>query len=128
MKKPQLIVIALVIITLVIHFLINRGDSNVVPHAEIQSELAEQKIQYTSHAKCRMACRYIDKKEIKQILSEGTINWKKSDEGDKPCPSYAIEGQSDDGQTIRIVVADCQSTTRVITVIDLKNDYECDCR
>ena len=32
----------------------------------------------TEHAKCRMACRQISEKEIKEILQTGIINYKKA--------------------------------------------------
>jgi len=35
-------------------------------------------INYTKHAKCRMECRHIDESEIKDILANGSINYKKA--------------------------------------------------
>ena len=66
-----------------------------------------------------MNCRHIDETEIEQILKTGEVNFKKSKVHDKPCPIYALEGLTDDGQMVRIVFAACDSTTKVITAIDL---------
>ena len=61
------------------------------------------------------------------ILEEGDVNFSKSRVRDKPCPSYAIEGTTEDGQFVRIVFAKCDSITRVVTAIDLGVKHDCDC-
>ena len=82
---------------------------------------------YTKHALCRMDCREVSKEEIQQILEEGKINNNKSNNNDKPCPTLAYEGVSDDGQHLRIVIARCETNVKVITAIDLDNEYNCYC-
>ena len=84
-------------------------------------------IEYTQHAKCRMRCRYITQKEVQEIMQEGKINYAKSDLNDKPCPTYALEGTTDDDQRVRIVFAQCDHKSKVVTVIDLQTDFECHC-
>lgn len=86
------------------------------------------KIYYTKHAKCRMDCRSIDESEVKEILQEGEINYSKSDMKSKPCPKYAVEGTTHDGQHVRIIVGNCSSQASIVTVIDLENEVECDCK
>ena len=82
---------------------------------------------YTKHARCRMDCRRIDESEVKEILQKGTINYTKSDPNDKPDPKYALEGITHDGQEVRIVFAPSKKGMVVITVIDLKEEWQCDC-
>lgn len=82
---------------------------------------------YTKHAICRMGCRHIDASEVQEILDKGAINDRKSDRNDRPCPTYALEGRTHDGQKVRIVVADCDNTAKLVTVIDLENDFQCHC-
>ena len=74
-----------------------------------------------------MDCRAIDESEVKEILRAGSINYSKSDLKAEPCPKYALEGVTHDGQYVRIIVGDCASQASIVTVIDLKNDYACDC-
>lgn len=101
---------------------------NPVQKEDIISELGQQKIVYTKHALCRMNCRHIDKNEVRDVISHGVLNKAKSNLEDTPCPTYAIEGITTDNQTVRIIAADCEAVTKIITVIDLKVDYECHCR
>ena len=82
---------------------------------------------YTKHAKCRMACRHINEEEIKEIITENHINERKSNGGGKPCPTFAYEGYSNEHQHLRIVIAKCDNTWKVVTCIDLSNEFECDC-
>ena len=84
-------------------------------------------IEYTEHAKCRMQCRKISQVEVEEIMKEGKINYAKSDVNDHPCPTYALEGITRDNQRVRIVFAQCDFKTKVITGIDLNTDWECHC-
>lgn len=85
-------------------------------------------INYTKHAKCRMDCRKVSQAEVKEILINGTINYKKSDLKGEDCKKkYAVEGLSKDNQRLRIVFAPCGSEVTVITCIDLGTDWECSC-
>lgn len=84
-------------------------------------------IEYSNHAKCRMACRRISQAEVEEIMRDGTINYKKSDLQNARCPRYALEGRTRDDQQVRIIFAQCNESTTVVTVIDLETDYKCDC-
>jgi len=84
-------------------------------------------LEYTRHAKCRMECRHITQKEVEEIMREGEINYRKSEVKATPCPTYAIEGNTSDNQHVRIVFAQCDYKTKVVTVIDLNEEWQCDC-
>lgn len=84
-------------------------------------------LEYTAHAKCRMQCRRISQAEVEEIMRDGKINYKKSDVKDRPCPTYALEGITRDQQRVRIVFAQCDFKTKVVTCIDLDTDWACDC-
>ena len=94
----------------------------------VNSLLTDEQLVYTKHAKCRMDCRQISKSEVEDILHNGKVNWQKTRKDDQPCPTYALEGVTKDGQTVRIVFADCNNATKVVTTIDLKNEYDCYCK
>lgn len=110
----------------ILYLIFGRGNSeNQIDKR--QKEFRYNEIRLTNHAKCRMDCRSIDEEEIKNILAKGTINYKKSNLNDKPCPTYAIEGISNDNQHIRVVVGNCNKEAVIITVIDLDEEHSCDC-
>lgn len=84
---------------------------------------------YSKHAKCRMECRHIDESEIKDILENGTINYRKSELQGEPCrKKYAVEGLSRDGQKLRIIFAPCGNEMTVVTCIDLGVEWACNCK
>ena len=95
-------------------------------------EWRHHKLIYTSHARCRMECRDISEDEVNYILETGTINEAKSkeenEEADGHCPTYALEGNTKDGQHVRIVFGACEKITKVITTIDLGEEHVCNCR
>lgn len=85
------------------------------------------RLEYTLHARCRMECRHITEEEVTEILAEGRINTERSNSRDQPCPTFALEGYSDEGQHLRIVFAPCNNVTRVVTCIDLDKEWNCNC-
>ena len=113
---------------LVYFFFRNRSFPPWLPQSVIIEKLQNNPMIYTKHANCRMDCRQISRTEVLQILKTGKINFKKSRVHEKPCPVYALEGTTDDGQTVRIVFAACDSTTKVVTAIDLTMTHNCDCK
>ena len=74
-----------------------------------------------------MECRQISAAEVEEIMLEGKINYSKSDLKNTRCPRYALEGVTDDEQRVRIVYAQCNTKTTVVTVIDLEREWSCDC-
>ena len=93
-------------------------------------ELQAQNIELTKHVKCRMKCRSISTADIARVLVRGSINYDKSNVQDTPCGTYAVEGNTADNRELRIIVADCESTSRLVTAIDLKmekEDEKCGC-
>jgi hypothetical protein len=84
-------------------------------------------VEYSNHARCRMDCRHITQAEIEDIMQNGKINYNKSDLQNTRCPRYALEGITKDDQRVRIVFAQCNESTTVVTVIDLNTEWQCDC-
>jgi len=82
---------------------------------------------YTKHALCRMDCRHISRKDIKEIMEKGIINFNKSNRYDRPCPTFALQGETSDGEKIRVIFAQCSDETKVVTCYNLEEDFECHC-
>ncbi|MDH4089708.1 MAG: DUF4258 domain-containing protein [Cyclobacteriaceae bacterium] len=81
---------------------------------------------FTKHARCRMACRNITQKEVKEIVRKADVNYNKSDLDAAQGPKYAVEGYTArDRQHIRVIVAPKQRHLSIVTVIDLDKDWEC---
>ncbi len=81
---------------------------------------------FTKHARCRMECRKITQKEVKEIVRQADVNYNKSELDAAQGPKYAVEGYtSKDRQHIRVIVAPKQRHLSIVTVIDLDKDWEC---
>lgn len=138
-KRKNLYSLALILVLFLVYLLFFRDNS---PNAETSSPrktgrtridhreaaFRHKPLYYTKHAQCRMECRQISEEEVKQIVKKGSINYTKSDLDDQPCPSYALEGKTTDGQQVRIIVGDCKTRASIVTVIDLKDEHACDCK
>lgn len=103
--------------------------NNNIPYADKDLKLDRNtsELFFTKHARCRMRCRDITQKEIKDILAGGTVNYNKSNLQDPQGPTYALEGYTNDRQHVRIIFAPKQSHLTVVTVIDLEVEHECSC-
>ncbi|HJS54256.1 MAG TPA: DUF4258 domain-containing protein [Chitinophagaceae bacterium] len=84
-------------------------------------------LEYSNHARCRMECRRISQAEVEEIMQEGKINYNKSDLQNVRCPRYAVEGITNDNQKVRIVFAQCNDKTVVVTAIDVETEWTCSC-
>lgn len=114
---------------------LNKNKGCQLPSSAKLEELGWQKLEYTKHGTCRMECRHITEAEIRELLGtgatqgKGKVNFDKSEVHDKPFPTYAIEGTTTSGKSLRIVIADCDTISRVVTAIDLKMENDsCECR
>ncbi len=106
-----------------------KGKGCQMPGSAKMEELSYQKLELTQHGECRMACRGISLEEIKALMKSGKINYDKSEVRAEPCGKYAVEGTTADGQSIRIIIADCDTISKVVTAIDLKMENDtCDCK
>lgn len=88
----------------------------------------------TKHARCRMGCRHITEHEIREVLENGEINYKKSEPDAHPDPKYALEGVTEEGQHLRIIFAvptgraGAENSLVVVTCIELGVEWTCDCK
>lgn len=99
--------------------LLYKGKGCQMPGSTKLEELAYQPLEYTPMDSCKMQCNGITLEEIKTVLKTGKINYDKSSVREKPCGTYAVEGNTADGQNIRIIIADCDTISKVVTAIDL---------
>ena len=118
--------IAIIVVLLLVYW--NKSHQSTTESTLPKSSISPSQLVYTKHARCRMDCRHVTEEEVYEIITGGRVNAAKSDPGDKPCPTRALEGRSSEGQLLRIVVADCDRSEKIITVIDLEHDFECDCK
>jgi hypothetical protein len=82
---------------------------------------------YTHHAICRMDCRHISKEDIAEIMQKGIIILNRSNKYDRPCPTFALQGFTNEHENLRVIFAQCDSVTKVVTCYNLHREYECHC-
>ena len=127
MQKNRLVIafMGIIVLFLALYF---RNNSSQSPDSKYFNRNIHD-LSYSRHARCRMDCRGVTETEVVDILKNGIINLRKTRFDDQPCPSFALEGYSQqDSQHLRIVFAQCETLTRVVTCIDLDNDYTCLCK
>ena len=135
MNKRWLTILVIILLGGLIYFLrqVNPGNSDRVDkttgvNRDRGFDRRTSFLKYSKHARCRMDCRSITEAEVEDIMKKGKINYKKSDISNSRCPRYAIEGMTSDDQEVRIIFAQCNESTTVVTVIDLEKEWVCDCK
>ena len=117
------------LIGMLIVSMVYKGKGCQLPNSAKVEELSWQRLEYTQHADCRMKCRNITEAEIKQVLKSGKVNYDKSDVHHKPYPTYAVEGPTRTGKSLRIIIDDVDTISKIVTTIDLKMENDsCDCK
>ena len=124
MHSRQVIFTLILVIILLAIFVLRRWQE---PKSGEAFDRTPDRLSYTKHARCRMNCRQISEQDIKEIIKKGIININKSDRYDKPCPTYALQGTTSDGESLRVIFAQCNTETRVVTAFNLKQDFDCYC-
>jgi hypothetical protein len=122
MKSKTATYTLIIVLVLLGIFLISRWQEPV--RKEIFDRDPDELV-YTKHALCRMECRQISKNEIMEIMKKGIINLNRSNRRDKPCPTYALQGRTSDGDNIRVIFAQCIEQTKVVTCYNLEKDFDC---
>lgn len=124
MKKRTSFIPLLVLVLVFVAFLIRRWNE---PKAKEVFDRHPSMLVYTKHALCRMDCRHISKSEINEIIEHGIINLSKSDKAGRPCPIFAMQGRTSGGENLRVICAQCQAETKVITCYNLEEEFSCNC-
>ena len=126
MQKRNLFIIAcVVIVLLVIVFFQHNNSYRFFSNKDAFRDTSH--VIFTKHAKCRMDCRHINKREINEVITTGNVNYAKSGYGTKGDETFALEGYSDEHQHLRVVVAPESDGLVVITCIDLDKEWPCNC-
>jgi hypothetical protein len=141
---PLIVLVILAVITIVIRYYnqqVNDIDTSRTQTNSYRTNIRQRNAQsrglnrnpshinYSKHAQCRMGCRHIDESEVKQILREGKVNYRKSElKADECNKRYAVEGITHDDQKVRIIFAPCSDEVTVVTVIDLDKEWPCNCK
>lgn len=126
MRRNRLYII-LILIAVALYWYLQQGAKAPVEPSRPGQEEQIGELRFSRHARCRMDCRHIDESEVREILQKGTINYAKSEPEARPDPKYAYEGRTHDGQQVRIIIAKAPAKWVVVTVIDLKQEWQCAC-
>ena len=107
-----------------------KGCRMQMPGSAKLDELGSQPLVYAADSLCN-----IEESEIKEMIGfidhkkndftsgKGKVNFDKSDvrKETHQYPTYTIEGSTAKGKNLRLVIADCDTITKVMTAVDLAN-------
>lgn len=124
MKTKQATFTLLIVVLLLLVFLYKRWRE---PERKELFDRTPSALIYTKHALCRMNCRKISKEDIAEIMRKGSINFNRTNRRDRPCPTFALQGRTGAGERLRVIFAQCDNETKVVTCYNLDEEFECYC-
>ncbi|MBA2746160.1 MAG: DUF4258 domain-containing protein [Flavisolibacter sp.] len=123
--KPRNVIYSLLAVIAMLALAINVWRNE--PKRKEAFDRTPEQLAYTKHAKCRMECREITEEEIREVLEKGMILFNRSNRNDKPCPTFALQRRTSKGASLRVIFAQCNRETRVVTCYNLEKEFSCDC-
>lgn len=107
---------------------IYKGRGCKMPNSVKLEELSAQKMEYSAKSDCLIKCLNLTEGELKQILKSGKVNYDVSEVHAKPYATYAVDGVTSTGSKYRITIADADTVSQVIAIVDLKSTTNsCNC-
>jgi hypothetical protein len=124
MKRGRATISLILVLLLLAVFVYKRWQE---PQRRELFDRTPERLLFTRHAQCRMDCRHISKEDIEEIMDKGVINLNKSRRNDRPCPTFALQGETSDHEKIRVIFAQCRNETKVVTCYNLEEEFDCHC-
>ncbi len=129
----RLALLALVLLLTLLFYWLRPGIPELPPPVgdiddeSITLEYRGKPLRITQHGRCRMECRYISRADVAGLLNTAREDVARSRPDDSPCPSRAYQGYAEGNRLIRMVIAECTDEARLVTVIDLRREFDCAC-
>ncbi len=122
-RRNSLIPLLLLLLVFAV-FLVRRWNE---PQRKEAFDREPPSLHFTARAKCQMACRYVSKEEIEEIMKKGLINFNRSNRRRSPCPAFAMQGRTASGKSLMVLFAQCKDETTVMALYNLKDSASCNC-
>jgi hypothetical protein len=123
--KPKNVIFSLCLILVMLALAVSRIQHE--PKVKEAFDRHPSSIFYTPQALCQMSCLLINKENIGEIMQKGIINFGQSDRSARPCSVFVLQGQTRDGNKLKVTFSQCKNTTSIISCYDLQHNVECNC-
>lgn len=102
-----------------VYFMLFRGQDRDywLPGNRVKDQVKNSKVIFSDYALCIMKCRNISEADVQHILLNGDVNFSESDIRNAVCPSYAFEGNTIAGTSLRVVCTACDSVAHISTAV-----------
>ncbi len=105
-----------------------KGRGCQMPGSIKLEELKEQPLLVNATGSCYLNCYNIDIQGLKLIFEGGKINYDASEVRAEPNPTYAIEGFTESGEKLRVIVEDIDTVTSLTSLFKLDStEHSCEC-
>jgi len=126
-RRLKLYVIGLVLGLVLSYALFGDRYPTWLPGSRIMDDLSRYELIYAPDSECALKCASITTASVQEVLTNGEVNFDKSKTKGETHPSYAVEGTTKEGRSLRLYFLKRDSTYEVTGGVDLKDLRECDC-
>lgn len=128
-RRIRLYLVGFIIGLIAVYFIYgNRDLKKLTPGLLKLNQLAAQPFHYSDTATCQMKCENINGDEVKDAMTDGKIDSKKSKDFNQRFPMFNFTGHTRNGRFLHIICLQVDSITRIVTVHDSAMKDTCRCR
>jgi len=98
-----------------------------LPGTIVKENLQKHPLQVSTLGACQAKCLNISEENIKELLSQGDVNFSKSQVHDLNCPIYAIDTDDFPGGELRAFFEKCDSITILASIEHIDKQEPCNC-
>lgn len=127
-RRIRLYIFGVIIGLLVVFFIYHgRNLKELTPGMLKLDQLAAQPFKYSDTATCQMKCQGITEKEVKDAMTDGKVDSKKSKDFKQRYPMFNFTGGTPGGRTFNIICVQVDSITRITYIHDVAKQDTCHC-
>lgn len=105
----------------------NRNLKMLTPGMLKLDQLAAQTMEFSDTAACQMRCQDVSIDEIKDAMTDGKVDSKKSKDFYQKHPMFNFTGHTPKGRALNIICVQVDTITRIIMVEDVARPDTCKC-
>jgi hypothetical protein len=127
-RRIRLYLFGFIIGLIVVYFIYGNKDlKKLTPGLLKLNQLAAQPIHFSDTANCEMKCENVDSLEVRDAMTDGKVDSKKSNDFNVRYPMYNFAGHTRKGRFLHIICIEVDSITRIVMVHDSALKDTCRC-
>ncbi|WP_196892632.1 DUF4258 domain-containing protein [Aureivirga marina] len=96
-----------------------KASCDYLPNDRVLKNIRTKKLHYSEDAQKEMSTLQLDTLDIKTILTNGDVDFGRSNTKSKPCRKYIISGMTNSEKELELTIKNCEEEAMVETIIPI---------